>query len=111
MLTIHDIGTADRHRPRRFGIVMERLTYTVSEVAQLLGISRSKAYDLVAAGLLPVVPLPGRRKLVARAVLERLVEAPEAHAERLTDTTNGLQHANGRHPVTTTRAPASRRVS
>jgi Helix-turn-helix domain len=28
---------------------MERLTYTVSEVAKLLGISRSKAYDLVAA--------------------------------------------------------------
>jgi excisionase family DNA binding protein len=48
---------------------MERLTYTVSEVAELLGISRSKAYDLVAAGLLPIVPLPGRRKLVARTVL------------------------------------------
>jgi excisionase family DNA binding protein len=29
---------------------MERLTYTVSEVAQLLGISRSKAYGLVAEG-------------------------------------------------------------
>jgi excisionase family DNA binding protein len=53
---------------------MERLTYTIAEVAQLLGISRSKAYELVAEGLLPVVPLPGRRKLVARAVVERLVE-------------------------------------
>jgi excisionase family DNA binding protein len=53
---------------------MERLTYTIAEVAQLLGISRSKAYELVAEGLLPVIPLPGRRKLVARAVVERLVE-------------------------------------
>ncbi len=60
---------------------MERLTYTITEVAQLLGISRSKAYDLVAEGLLPVVPLPGRRKLVARAVLERLVEPPGPRAD------------------------------
>ncbi len=65
---------------------MERLTYTVSEVAQLLGISRSKAYDLVAEGLIPTVPLAGRRKLVARVVLQRLIEAasgcplPDDHA-------------------------------
>lgn len=57
---------------------MERLTYTVSEVAQLLGISRSKAYELVAEGLIPVVPLPGRRKLVARAVLRRLLDVDAA---------------------------------
>jgi excisionase family DNA binding protein len=85
---------------------MERLTYTVSEVAELLGISRSKAYDLVAAGLLPIVPLPGRRKLVARAVLERLVDAPEQAAERLTEATNGDQHSNGRPPAETTQAAA-----
>jgi excisionase family DNA binding protein len=60
---------------------MERLTYTITEVAQVLGISRSKAYELVAEGLLPVVPLPGRRKLVARAVLERLVEPPGPRAD------------------------------
>ncbi len=54
---------------------MERLTYSVSEVAQLLGISRSKAYDLVAEGAIPIVPLAGRRKLVARVVLKRLLEA------------------------------------
>ena len=55
---------------------MEPLTYTVSAVAQLLGISRSKAYDLVAQGALPVVPLAGRRKLVPRVAVERLVGAP-----------------------------------
>jgi excisionase family DNA binding protein len=67
---------------------MERLTYTVCEVAELLGISRSKAYDLVAAGLLPIVPLPGRRKLVARTVLERLVNPSEPAAAGLTEATN-----------------------
>jgi excisionase family DNA binding protein len=57
---------------------MERLTYTISEVAQLLGISRSKAYELVADGLIPVVPLPGRRKLVARTALARLLDVEQA---------------------------------
>ena len=88
---------------------MERLTYTVSEVAKLLGISRSKAYDLVAAGLLPIVPLPGRRKLVARAVLERLVDAPEPAAERLTEATNEDQHSNGHRHAGTTHAVGRRR--
>ncbi len=37
---------------------MERLTYTVSEVAELLGLSRSKTYELVAAGAIPVVAIP-----------------------------------------------------
>jgi excisionase family DNA binding protein len=86
---------------------MERLAYTVSEVAELLGISRSKAYDLVAAGLLPTVPLPGRRKLVARAVLECLVEAPEPAAERLSVATNGDQYSNARSSART--APAAGR--
>jgi excisionase family DNA binding protein len=93
---------------------MERLTYTVSEVAEILGISRSKAYDLVAAGLLPIVPLPGRRKLVARAVLERLVGAPEPPAERLTEAPNGDQHSGGRahaRAIRTTGTPRSRIAS
>jgi excisionase family DNA binding protein len=81
---------------------MERLTYTVSEVAERLGISRSKAYDLVAAGLLPIVPLPGRRKLVARAVLERLVDAPKSDSQPLTETTNEGQHTNGPVHASTT---------
>jgi excisionase family DNA binding protein len=93
---------------------MERLTYTVSEVAELLGISRSKAYDLVAAGLLPIIPLPGRRKLVARAVLERLVDAPEPAAERPTMATDGDQYSNARSPARTAHAsggPRSRIVA
>jgi excisionase family DNA binding protein len=55
---------------------MERLTYTVNEVAELLGLSRSKTYELVAGGAIPVLAIPGRRKLVARTTLQRLVEEP-----------------------------------
>ena len=86
---------------------MERLTYTVSEVAELLGISRSKAYDLVAAGLLPIVPLPGRRKLVARTVLERLVSASEPAAAVLPEGNNSDEQANG-HPIASTAYAAGR---
>lgn len=84
---------------------MERLTYTVGEVAELLGISRSKTYDLVAAGLLPIVPLPGRRKLVARTVLENLINASEPAAAGLTEAPNGDQRANGRPLASTAHAP------
>jgi excisionase family DNA binding protein len=64
---------------------MERLTYTVNEVAELLELSRSKTYELVAGGAIPVLAIPGRRKLVARATLQQLVEpspnrqAPSTH--------------------------------
>jgi excisionase family DNA binding protein len=54
-----------------------RLTYSVDEVAGLLGLSRSKIYELVASGEIPVVPLPGRRKLIARGTLEQLLSRAE----------------------------------
>ena len=71
---------------------MERLTYTVSEVAQALGISQSKAYMLVAEGAIPVVPLPGRRKLVARATLDRLLGAAAAADDPSPTSTNHRPH-------------------
>lgn len=55
---------------------MQRQTFTVAEVAVLLGISRSKAYDLVAEGAIPTLPLKSRRRLIARAALEELLGAP-----------------------------------
>jgi excisionase family DNA binding protein len=76
MLAIQERRLPTGTDPTEVTIVMEPLTYTVSEVAELLGISRSNAYDLVAEGVLPIVPLPGRRKLVPRVALERLLEAP-----------------------------------
>jgi excisionase family DNA binding protein len=54
-----------------------RLTYSVEEVADVLGLSRSKTYELVAQGEIPVVPLAGRRKLIARATVERLLAGEE----------------------------------
>ena len=54
---------------------MERRTYTVTEAACLLGISRTSAYELVRAGGLPALRL-GRRIVIARRVVEDLVGGP-----------------------------------
>jgi excisionase family DNA binding protein len=57
-----------------------RLVYSVTEAAELLGISRSTAYELVARGELPTVRL-GRRLIVTRPALTALlgVEPPLPH--------------------------------
>lgn len=49
-----------------------RATMTVSEAAEVLGISRSTAYELVHAGALPALRL-GRRIVVPRHALEELL--------------------------------------
>jgi excisionase family DNA binding protein len=51
----------------------ERLTYTLNEAAQRLGISRALAYEAAHRGELPVCRI-GRRVLVPRAALLRLLE-------------------------------------
>ncbi|MCU0268053.1 MAG: helix-turn-helix domain-containing protein [Acidimicrobiales bacterium] len=48
----------------------ERLTYTVDEAAELLGISRSTAYECIRRG--EILRL-GARVLIARATLEQLI--------------------------------------
>jgi excisionase family DNA binding protein len=54
----------------------ERLTYTVDEVARLLGVSRSGAYDSITRGEIPSFNI-GRRVLVPReAFLEMLKPRP-----------------------------------
>ena len=67
---VRKIGGSDVAGPRR-------LTYSVEEVAEVLGLSRSKTYELVARGEIPVVPLSGRRRLIARATVDRLLGAAE----------------------------------
>jgi excisionase family DNA binding protein len=52
----------------------ERLTLTVPEVASRLGLSRNGAYEAVAAGQIPAIRI-GRRVLVPRTALERMLEA------------------------------------
>ena len=51
----------------------ERLTYTLTEAARRLGISRALAYEAANRGELPVCRI-GRRLLVPRAALARLLE-------------------------------------
>jgi len=55
----------------------ERQTMTVDEAAGVLGISRNLAYELVGRGELPSLRL-GRRVLVPRASLERLLDVTTA---------------------------------
>lgn len=51
----------------------DRLTWTITEAAQLLGFSRATAYEAAHRGELPV-RLIGRRMLVPRSALLRLLE-------------------------------------
>ena len=51
---------------------MERLTYTVNEVAELLGISRTSAYECVRRGEIPAIEL-GRRLVIARSTVDRIL--------------------------------------
>lgn len=50
-----------------------RLTMTVEAAASALGISRASAYKAVGRGEIPAIRI-GRRILVPKAALERLVE-------------------------------------
>jgi excisionase family DNA binding protein len=67
-------GTQRRHvRRTRVADDDDRLTYTLAEVAQQLGISRWLAYEAAHRGELPVCRI-GRRMLVPRAALLRLLD-------------------------------------
>ena len=52
---------------------IERLTYSVPEAARVLGLSRMAAYQAVSEGTIPAIRI-GRRILVPRRALERLLE-------------------------------------
>jgi excisionase family DNA binding protein len=60
----------------------ERLTLTVPEAAELLGISRGVAYEAARSGELPAILL-GRRLLVPRHALLSLLNANETAANGL----------------------------
>jgi excisionase family DNA binding protein len=59
----------------------ERLTLSVNEATEVLGISRAFAYELVARGELPCLRL-GRRVVVPRHALEQLLERADVSAQR-----------------------------
>ncbi len=52
--------------------MMNRLTLTVDEAGELLGISRAHAYEMVARGELPSIRL-GKRILVPQRALDALL--------------------------------------
>lgn len=54
-----------------------RLTYTLQEAAQLLGVGRSAAYEAAKQGQIPVIRV-GRRLLVPKVALDRLLKSGEA---------------------------------
>ena len=60
---------------------VEKLTYSVPEMAQALGISKSNAYALVADGLIRSVRLRGR-VLIPRDVVRELLAGAGAPATR-----------------------------
>ena len=60
---------------------MERRTYTVTEAATVLGISRTSAYERVRTGDLPALRL-GRRIVIARAVVDAFVSGAGITGDR-----------------------------
>jgi excisionase family DNA binding protein len=51
----------------------ERKTMTIAEAAELLGVSRNKAYDAAHRGEIPTIKI-GKRILVPVAALERMLQ-------------------------------------
>jgi excisionase family DNA binding protein len=67
-------------------MAVDRLAYRVAEFAEAIGVSRSKAYELVAAGVVPSirvraavrVPADAARDWIARQLADRGVVSTEA---------------------------------
>jgi len=54
----------------------KRMTLTIEEAAKVLGIGRNLCYDRVKTGEIPVIKI-GRRLLVLRSALEKLLANPK----------------------------------
>ena len=52
---------------------MDKIVYTIPEVAQLLGISRSYAYELVKRNEIPILKL-GKRRMIPKQYLEHWIQ-------------------------------------
>lgn len=58
---------------------MEKLTYSVSQAAEVMGISKSYAYELVKRKILPVLEI-GNRKVIPKNELEAWIKANTKNA-------------------------------
>jgi excisionase family DNA binding protein len=61
----------------------EKLTMTVKEAAETLGVSRATAYLLANTGQIPVIRLGERRLVVPRAALLKMLENPAKPKESI----------------------------
>ena len=61
---------------KRGGAMEDKLTLSVEETAKLLGIGRNLCYDRVKTGEIPAIKI-GRRLLVPRSALEKLLADPK----------------------------------
>ncbi len=55
----------------------ERLVFTVEEARRQLGLSKGSMYEAVRSGQIPSIRV-GRRILIPRAALQRLLEKPKS---------------------------------
>jgi excisionase family DNA binding protein len=61
---------------------MEKLLLRPNEAAEMIGVSRSKIYEMIASGAVPAVRLEGGRLIrVPLAELQRLALPKKDHAE------------------------------
>lgn len=58
----------------------EKLTITVEEAGQLLGISRALAYEMARTGKLPTLRF-GRRLVVPRKAIDDLLQRPASQSQ------------------------------
>jgi excisionase family DNA binding protein len=56
---------------------LARKTYKIGEAAKLLGVGRNQAYEAAQRGEIPTIKI-GKRILVPRAALERLLAGEKA---------------------------------
>ncbi|MGH9229329.1 MAG: helix-turn-helix domain-containing protein [Acidimicrobiales bacterium] len=75
MLTNSD-DEPEANVPHAAAVRDQRLTISVEEAGQLLGISRGLAYALVSRGDIPSIRL-GRRIVVPRRALDQLLDIPD----------------------------------
>jgi excisionase family DNA binding protein len=88
-MPIMSTGLSDEERkrlplPRRSSVLGPEWdafdTFSIEEVGQILRVSRPSIYAAAKRGDIPVIWI-GRRGIVPRAALERLLESPRAAAE------------------------------
>ena len=71
-------AVSDHADMKRSDETLERATYSVDEVAQILGIARTTAYESIHRGEIPAFRF-GRRIVVLRHSLDSLLSAPREH--------------------------------